>query len=221
MRLADDDTGDRRWSLSGIDVPADGSCFFRSIAIAMNDCVGTWHEFDDLRGPMERYWELFTTSTGEDNDEVTPSLVRYMCAANIDEGILEQYNAEASYRRDTLREAGVVVCKDVNHLKAHIQQPDTWVDHATFNAFLKSLNFRLGLVVMDTECRGIKYLPPEWTVGKSLYVFLFRTGNHYSVIRLKRDGEQLELCLPRNTTKEFVGWLQSHTTAKVSSKFEL
>lgn len=207
------------WEILHISVPADGSCFFRSVAIAMNDCVDTWHRFEDLRRPMELYWESFTESTGQDHDDVTPALLRHMCAVNIDGDILEQYNAEAVYRKDTLREAGVVVCKDTGAFKAHVLQPDTWVDHSIFGAFLKSLNFRLGLVVLDPECGGLKYLPPEWTVNKSLYIFLLRKGNHYSVLRLRRDGKDLDLCLPHNTTNEFVSWLQSNTTAEVLSSY--
>jgi len=220
--LADDiapAADDSSWKISPISVPPDGSCFFRSIAIAMNDCIDTWHKFEDLRNPMERYWEGFAKRTGKDHDEVTPALLRYMCAVNIGDDTLEQYNAEAAYRRDTLREAGVAICKDIEELRTHILQDDTWVDHATFGAFLKSLNFRLGLVVLDPECGGLKYLPPEWTVGKSLYVFLLRKRNHYSVLRLKKGGNDLELCLPHDTTNEFVGWLQSSTTAAVLSAF--
>lgn len=208
------------WEISHISVAADGSCFFRSVAIAMNDCVDTWHKFEDLRCPMELYWESFEQSTGQDHDEVTPSLLRHMCAVNIDGDILEQYNAEAAYRKDTLREANVVVCKNVKAFKAYVLQPDTWVDHSIFGAFLKSLNYRLGLVVLDPECGGIKYLPPEWTVDKSLYIFLLRKRNHYSVLRLKKNGKDLELCLPHDTTNEFVNWLRNNTTAAVLSTFK-
>lgn len=67
-----------------------------------------------------------------------------------------------------------------------------------------TLYCRVGLVVFGPECQGIKYMPPEWTVGKSLKMFLLRKHNHYSVLRLQRGGTDVDLCASYRDTKEFV-----------------
>lgn len=207
------------WKMAEIDVPADGACFFQSIAIAMNEDICAWYDVEELRAHMERYWDGYTRGAEKKDAGVTSSLIRYMCAENIDEDTLATYNAEAEYRKSTLKEKDVVIYESVHQYKTHVLKPDTWVDHASFGAFLKSLDFRCGLVVFDPECEGIKYLPPEWTVGKSLYIFLLRRRNHYSVMRLEKDGTELQLCVSYEDTKEFVDWMADNCIGNVLSEF--
>lgn len=207
------------WRMTEIDVPADGSCFFHSIAMAMDECLEAWHDIEELRVPMERYWQAYTNSTDNNDSRVTSSLIRFMCAENIDQDMLDKYNAEAQYRKHTLKERGVVVYTSMREFREHVLKPHTWADHASFNAFLKSLNFRCGLVVFDTECGGISYLPPQWTRRKLLYIFLLRRRNHYSVLRIEKGGQGLDLCVCYRHTKELVDWIAATGAAKVLSEF--
>lgn len=208
VRRITDMTDTEEWGMHIINVPADGSCFFQSIAMCMTESVEVWYDIEELRTLMEVHWENYHETTNEESDGVTSSLVRYMCATNIDNGILDKYNAEAEYRADTLREKGVPVYKSVGQFQDHVMKPDTWADHASFHAFLKSLNYRCAVIVFDPECGGIKYLPPEWTVKKSVYIFLLRKVNHYSVVSISKAGCDLPLCLSYDETKEFLGWLK-------------
>lgn len=205
--------------MSEVEVPADGSCFFHSIATAMNETMDMWYDIEELRVPMEAYWEAYSIVATEKPLGITPSLVRFMCSENIDDDTLLTYNAEAQYRKHTLEDRGAVVFENTKDLKMHVLKGDTWADHAIFRAFLKSLNFRCGLVVIDPECGGVKYLPPCWTKGKSLYIFLLRTRNHYSILRLERDGEDLELCVSYENTKAFVDWMVATSKGAVLSEF--
>lgn len=207
------------FSMRSIDVPADGSCFFQSIAICMTESMGVWYEIEELRSMMEIHWEKYHETRSEMCDRVTSSLVRYMCAVNIDKDILDTYNAEAEYRRDTLKEKGVVIYKGVRQLKDHILGAGTWADHASFNAFLKSLNYKCAVIVFDPECGGVKYLPPEWTAGKSLYIFLLRRVNHYSVLRVRKGGANLPLCVSYDDAKEFVKWMKDTSYATILCEF--
>lgn len=218
-RCMDVTTAEEEWQVEVIDVPADGSCFFQSIATAMDDNIEAWFDIEELRVPMEKYWEEYTEGVEDKYGGVTSHLVRHMCAENIDDDILEKYNVEAEYRTETLKEKGVMKYKNIEQFKSHVLKRNTWGDHASFTAFLKSLNYRCGLVVFDPECQGIKYLPPEWTVEKSLYIFLLRKVNHYSVLRLQKGGTDLDLCVSYKDTKEFVDWMVDNDHGNVLSEF--
>lgn len=207
------------WRMAEIDVPRDGACFFHSVAMAIDEGIEAWHGIEELRAPMERYWQAHRDSTGSSDAGVTSSLVRFMCAENIEEYMLVNYNVEAQYRKDTLKQRGVVFYTSVEEFREHVLQPDTWADHASFSAFLSSLNFKCGLVVFDTGCGGISYLPPEWTRRKLTYIFLLRRCNHYSVLRIEKGGLMLGLCVCYRDTKEFVDWIVANDVAKVLSEF--
>ncbi|CAN0298913.1 unnamed protein product, partial [Ectocarpus sp. 6 AP-2014] len=192
------------WRMSEVEVPADGSCFFHSIATAMDETIDMWYDIEELRVPMEMYWDAYTTGNTAGSEGISSSLIRFMCAKNIDEDMLVTYNAEAQYRKHTLKDRSALVFNSTQDLHNHVLKADTWADHAVFSAFLKSLNFRCGLVVIDPECGGVKYLPPDWTKRKSLYIFLLRKRDHYSILRLERDGVDLQLCVSYADTKAFV-----------------
>lgn len=207
------------WRMSEVEVPADGSCFFHSIAIAMDETIDMWYDIEELRVPMERYWDAYAKGQKEKCEGISSSFIRFMCAKNIDEDMLVTYNAEAQYRKHTLHDKSALVFNSTQELKNHVLKGDTWADHAIFSAFLKSLNFRCGVVVIDPECGGVKYLPPDWTKRKSLYIFLFRRRNHYSILRLERDGVDLQLCVSYADTKAFVDWMVANCKGSVSSEF--
>lgn len=195
------------WCASVIDTPRDGSCFFSSIAIAMNDSIDTWYDIEELRIPMEKYWEMYKRDTDETLTEVTPDLVRYMCSLNVDDGILELYNVEAGYRIET-EKVKAKVFETKEDLGKHMRVKTTWGDHASFHSFLKSLNYKCGVVVFDAEIGGMSYLPPEWTKNKKTYICLRRESNHYGVVRLRRkvgDGyENQPLCVSRGNILDMV-----------------
>jgi len=91
-----------KWRMSEVEVPADGSCFFHSIAVAMDETIDMWYDIDELRVPMERYWDDYTAAETNESEGISSSLIRFMCAKNIDEDMLVTYNAEAQYRKHTL-----------------------------------------------------------------------------------------------------------------------
>lgn len=187
------------WCAEVIDTPRDGSCFFSSIAMAMNDSIEMWYEIDELRVPMEKYWEEYRNDTQINLCEVTSDLVRFMCAKNVDKIILDIYNAEAEFRIETEK----VPAKKFNTTKElghHMRKTTTWGDHAALHAFLKSLHYHCGIIVFDAEFGGMRYFPPEWTRNKKAYICLRLEGNHYGVVRLKRKdtNEEQLLCVTRD-----------------------
>ena len=189
------------WEVEVIDTPRDGSCFFSAIAMALNDSIEMWYGIDELRIPMERYWNLYHEETSENLTEVTSDLIRYMCSINIDENILETFNAEAEFRRETEKNDNIAKFKTPKDLGDHFRKKNTWGDHASFHAFLKSLNFNCAIIVFDAEFGGIRFLPKEWTKSKKAYICLRFEDNHYGVIRLK---EQKNLCVTRETVIEMI-----------------
>lgn len=138
------------WYVEVLDTPRDGSCFFSSIAMAMNDSLEMWDDIPELRVPMERYWELYREDTGDNLCEVTSDLVRFMCSLNVDEIMLELYNEEAQCRIETekVKAKKFNTCEEFGR---HMRKKSTWGDHATFYAFLKSLDYHCCVIVFDAE----------------------------------------------------------------------
>ena len=205
------------WSLVAKDVPADGSCFFQSIAMAMNDGIDVWYEIEELRMPMEVYWDDFQRNITIGPSSVTADLVRFMSAKNVDKDILDSYNAEAEFRKDQ-KERGVQVFETEDDLRKYILEPGTWGDQSSFTALLKSLNYNCGILVFDTECGGVKYMPPEWVKNKKLYILLLRRSNHYSPLQLSHMGKDIGMCIDYNTTKKFIEWVEQTNYSKVHCK---
>ena len=190
------------WGAEVIETPKDGSCFFTAISMAMNDAMDMWCAVDELRIPMEEYWEMYHEQTQESLTDVTPDLVRFMCSENLDDNILEMYNVEASFRKAKMFETK-------EQLGIHMRKKSTWGDQAALNAFLKSLNFECGIIIFDAEIGGMVRLPEEWTKDKKAYICLRRELNHYNVIRLWRtDNEEeplrLSLCVTREAMIDLV-----------------
>lgn len=195
---------DKSWYIEVLDTPRDGSCFFSSIAMAINDSIWMWYDIDDLRIRMETYWEMYREETDESLCEVTSDLVRFMCSLNVDDAMLETYNAEADYRIETEKVRANKFDTPAD-LGKHMRKKSTWGDHAAFHAFLRSLDYKCGVVVFDAEIGGMSYLPPEWTRNKKAYICLRRENNHYGVLRLfKLDTGEKCLCLNRETMLEVV-----------------
>lgn len=193
------------WEVEVIDTPRDGSCFFSAIAMALNDSIEMWYGIDELRIPMEMYWGKYHEETNENLTEVTSDLIRYMCSINIDKNILETFNAEAEYRRET-EKVSALKFNTPKELGQHIRNKTTWGDHASFHAFLKSLNFNCAIIVFDAELGGIQFLPREWLKNKKSYICLRFEDNHYGVIRLKKHN----LCVTRETMIDMIESINKH-----------
>lgn len=203
--------GDIPWTAEVLRIPRDGSCFFASIAMAMNDSIDTWRSIDALRIAMEQYWDSYHESTCDRLDKVTPDLVRFMCAENVNDDILETYNVEATFRRISLNVKAKTFITPAE-LGAHIRQNSTWGDQAALRAFVQSLNFECGVIIFDEKVGGMIRLPEEWTKDKKTYICLQReNNNHYNVLRLCRaeDGDEdqtvrFPLCVGREIMVDLV-----------------
>ena len=198
------------WCAEVIDTPRDGSCFFSAIAMAMNDSISMWYSIDELRVPMEKYWQMYHEDTDESLCEVTSDLVRYMCGVSVDKIILELYNVEADWRIET-EKVKAPKFKTPRELGYHMRKKTTWGDHAALHAFLKSLNYHCSVIVFDAEFGGMRYLPPEWTKNKKAYICLRFEDCHYGVVRLKhRDSEKKQLlCVTRKTIIDLITSINS------------
>lgn len=191
---------DSPWGAEIIETPRDGSCFFTAIAIAMNDAIDMWCSIDELRIPMEKYWELYHEKTSESLTEVTPDLVRFMCSQNIDEDILVMFNEEANFMKTT-QKLKTKMFKTKEQLGNHMRKKSTWGDQAALRAFLKSLDLECGVIIFDNG--GMIRLPEEWTKDKKAYICLKREVNHYNVIRFwKTTADEEPLGLPLCVTRE-------------------
>ena len=190
------------WGAEVIEIPKDGSCFFTAISMAMNDALDMWCSVDELRIPMEKYWEMYHKKTHESLTDVTPDLVRFMCSENLDDSMLEMYNVEANFRKAKMFETK-------EQLGIHMRKKSTWGDQAALSAFLKSLDFECGIIIFDADVGGMVRLPEEWTKDKKAYICLRREVNHYNVIRLwKTDNVEepvrLSLCVTRQAMVDLV-----------------
>lgn len=192
-----------KWTFEIIESKRNGSCFYDSIANAMTENVSDWYEFPILRERMEKYWNDYHEKTGETLLGVTDKLIRFMCSENIDNDILEMYNVEAEFRKDS-GEKGVHVFKSVDEYKHHVLHTNCWADHSMFLAFHRSLGNRCSLIVFDSDSGGIPYLDKEWTENKDVYICLQRDNNHYSTIRLVDNGKKLDLCVSRSVIMDMV-----------------
>ncbi len=196
------------WGAEVVETPRDGSCFFTAISMAMNDSLDMWCGINELRTPMEKYWERYHEQTDDVLHEVTPDLVRFMCSENVDDSTLEMYNEEANFRKVSLK-IRTRVFDTTQQLGNHMRKRTTWGDQAALNAFMKSLDYQCGITIFDAEVGGMVRLPEAWTKDKKAYICLRREQNHYNVIRLWRtDNEQepvrLPLCVTRDAMVDLV-----------------
>lgn len=192
-----------KWGAEIIETPRDGSCFFTAIAIAMNDSVDMWCSIDELRVPMEKYWELYHDTNDESLTEVTPDLVRFMCSQNIDQDILVMFNEEANFMRIT-NKVNAKMFETKEELGSHMRKKSTWGDQASLRAFVKSLNFECGVIIFDSRAGGMIRLPEEWTKNKKAYICLKRDVNHYNLIRLWKNDMDESLCVTRECMVDLV-----------------
>lgn len=183
------------WAADIVETPKDGACFFTALSLAINDSLGLWCSFDVLRRSMEKYWDLYHKVTNVILTEVTPDLIRFICSLNIDKNILIMFNEEAKFLK-------AKQFQTTEQLGNHMRKKTTWGDQASLFAFLKSLDFKCGVLIFDNS--SLIRFPEEWTRNKKLYMCLLRDNNHYNLIRFWRDKKPLSLCLPRGVVVEIL-----------------
>lgn len=161
-----------------VETSPDGSCFFAALAIAIDGSIECWNKFPELQVRMNEYWDAYERQIGELLSGVTPGLVRFMCATNVDEAIMVKYNTEAELDKDR------PTFDNILEFSKHIMRRTTWGDHACLYAFVKSLGYNCGVLIYDKDVRGnFVFLPPEWTLNKLTYIVLYREKSHYGVVR--------------------------------------
>lgn len=185
------------WQFETIDVPADGSCFFTSISIAMNDSMDRWVSITSIKEMMMHHWDRYSRLGLENTDDITPKFIRYMSASAMDTAGLELYNAEASILKkkqfDTPEE-----------LARHIIHSRCWADHSMIRSFMQSMGYTISVVVFDSSINDTVYMPKEWTYKKELYTCLQLDGQHYSPMRLSYNNDYMKLCVDRGVIRKMM-----------------
>lgn len=178
------------WQFESINVPSDGSCFFTSVSIAMNDSVDEWMMCPRIKDIMMHHWERFNRLKIEETSVITPKFIRYMSASSMNDGYLEIHNAEASIMNEK-------IFKTPEELARHVLHSECWANHAMMFTFMKSIENRISLVVFDILAGGTVYMPKEMTYKKKLYICLELKNNHYTPMRISYKGVAMKLCICR------------------------
>jgi hypothetical protein len=183
------------WGFEDVPVPADGSCFFSSISIAMNDSMAKWMGIPPIRDMMEHHWERFNRMNEmmgiETNpDRITQRFIRYMSASAMDDVSLEMYNEDARCLRkkrfDTPEE-----------LARHVLNSNCWADQSMIRTFMRSTQYMVCVVLLDRRTSKPIFAPREWTFNKPVYICVQLHGNHYTPLRLNYRGSPLDMCVSR------------------------
>ncbi len=185
------------WSIRLHAVDADGSCFFSSIANALNVSVDAWKNDDKLINALRVHWHKFLKLGIESPDNFTPKFVRYMASTSIDQDDLVAYNNIAS--ADGKKKLG-----SVSQLKKRVLHSNCWVDSVTFGAFLKSLDLYVSVVVIDDKIKEPLVLPKELTHNKKFYICLWLQDSHYQPVEFVYRGESLPFCVSREHFLRFI-----------------
>ena len=186
------------WAIRLLPIEADGSCFFSSIAIALNESLHVWGNNKRIRKILRNYWYSFLESGLESPDNFTPLFVRYITSISIDKDDLDAYNniagADNKKKFDSVPE-----------MAKHVLETSCWVDTVTFGAFLKSLDCRIAVVVIDYCIKEPLSVLEELTKNKDLYICLWLQDEHYQPIQLVYQGRDLPLCVSRECMRDFMG----------------
>lgn len=182
------------FKLTQVEVPPDGSCFFTSISIAMFDSIETWGRSPIMRKLLRHHWSRYSTIFPGEEQEMTAKFIRYMAASAMDEIGLTMHNEEAK----TMRKKQF---KKPEEFSRHILYSNCWADQAIIRSFMKSLQYRLCIVVIDHETRKTVYMPIEWTHEKDFYMCVCLEGSHYTPIEIEYKEEKVDMCLDSNSLK--------------------
>lgn len=189
------------FTLDVIDVKRDGSCFFSAIALAMNQSIDLWQDYEFLRNIMEYYWDKYIEEHGL-LEEVTPHLIRFICSENIDSDIFETYCIEAKDRINE-KEKHVKQFKTLDEMKEGFLNGGAWGDHSSIRAFFKAFGTRCSLVIIDEDFNGVVFFQKEWTKRKDMYICIQRVVNHYQTVQLICNEEKMNMCLTRKEILRF------------------
>lgn len=186
------------WSIRLLPVDADGSCFFSSIAIALNESMQSWGGNKKIKNMLRDHWHRFLELGLESPDNFTPTFVRYITSISIDQDDLEAYNNIAS--ADNKKQFD-----SIPEMAAHVLSTNCWIDTVTFGAFLKSLECSIAVVVIDHEIKEPLCVLHELAHNKDFYICLWLQDYHYQPIQLVHQGEDLQLCVTRESILAFMG----------------
>ncbi|CAM9202239.1 unnamed protein product [Pylaiella littoralis] len=187
------------WAIKLVPVPSDGSCFFSSVAVALNRSTAVWTGDEIIRHRLCVYWQEYLALglEAEAPDYFTPGCMRYMASVNIDDGDLVSYNENA--RADGKKTFGTA-----ESLAEHVLRSKCWVDSTTFGAFLKSLDCSVSLVVLDRSVPEPLHMFEELVRDKTFYICLSLENDHYQPIQLVYRGVSLPFCVRRKTIRKFM-----------------
>lgn len=155
------------WAIRLLPVDADGSCFYSSIAIALNESMQSWGKHKKIKGMLRNHWHRFLEVGVESSDNFTPKFVRYITSTSIDQDDLEAYNSIAS--ADNKEHFDSIL-----KLAAHVLNTNCWIDTVTFGAFLKSLGCSIAVVVIDHEIKEPLCVLDELTQNKDVVPICLR-----------------------------------------------
>lgn len=185
------------WAIRLIPVASDGSCFFSSIAIALNDSVEFWKNNKKIKKRLRNHWHSFLKLGLESPDYFTPKFVRYITSASIEEEDLVAYN-------DIARADDKKTFDTLTSLAEHVLHSDCWIESTTFGAFLKSLDCSVAVVVLDQKIQQPLHVFDELTLNKEFYICLWLHDNHYQPIQLVHQGQDKHICVSRETIQMFM-----------------
>ena len=202
------------YSIDVIDVKRDGSCFFSAIALAMNQSIEKWKEYNFLRIRMEDYWDNYVEQY-DNLQEVTPELIRYICSENIDEDIFETH---CILHADEEDKDYIEKFDSIEEMKQGVLN-DYWGDHSVIQAFFKAFNTRCSLVIFDLQFGGIVYFQKEWTKRKDLYICIQRDNNNYKALRFCEGDKKLDMCIGRKTMMKFKKDVNNIFPGKIKNEY--
>lgn len=185
------------WAVRISPVASDGSCFFSSVAIALNESLEAWRHNKKISKKLRNHWHSFLELGLESPDNFTPKFVRYITSASIDDKDLVMYN-------DTARADKTDTFDSVDDLAEHVLHSNCWVDTTTFGAFLKSLDYSIALVVLDYEIKQPLNMFEELTKNKDFYICLWLEDDHYQPIQTVYKNKDLSMCVSRDCIIQFM-----------------
>lgn len=128
-----------------------------SISVALNDSASVISEIP----PLQHLLSFLLLQYSEEcraPAQITAKFIRYLAG-------LEMHNVEAEER-------GPRVFPGVHEFSSHIYESNCWGDQSIMQSILKSLRYRISLVVLDFDLGAPVSMPITWTHRKDLYIFL-------------------------------------------------
>lgn len=185
------------WFIRLVPVPSDGSCFFSSIAIALNESVESWKHSKKITKMLRNHWHSYLDLGLESPDYFTAKFVRYITSMSIDQEDLDWYNnialADGNKEMDS-----------ADDMAEHVLLSDCWVDTTMFGAFLKSLDCSVAVVVLDHELKEPLTMLDALTKNKDFYICLWLQDDHYQPLQLVYKGKELGALVSRESILQFM-----------------